>query len=256
MELQWSFNEDAANYDKYRPGYPQKLFDDVISYSQIKAGSKLLEIGIGTGQATLPFLQLGCRVKGIELGENLSAFVAEKYKGYGNFHVINMDFMSCPVEENSCDLIYCATAFHWLPREEAYLKIMSSLKKGGSVALFWNHPFPNRDDDPSNAASKKIYNKFRPSGKTQKEFGEEDCIIMAQELARHGFEKVAYRLYKRTRKLNTDEYIHLLNTYSDHRALDPTLKETFESEMRQAVNEAGGTINIYDTIDLYLAQKP
>ena len=166
-----------------------------------------------------------------------------------------MDFMSCPVEENSCDLIYCATAFHWLPKEEAYPKIMKALKKGGSIALFWNHPFPNRRDDPGNAASQKVYNHFRPSGKKQKEFGEADCMVMAQELVRHGFENVEYRLYKRVRTLDTDEYIHLLNTYSDHRALHPARKEAFESEMRRAVNEAGGTINIYDTIDLYLAKK-
>ncbi len=255
MELQWTFNEDAVNYDKYRPGYPQALFENVISYSQIKEGSKLIEIGIGTGQATLPFIQLDCKVTGIELGENLSTFVAEKYKAYSNFNVINMDFMNCPIEENSCDLIYCATAFHWLPKKEAYSKIMNSLKRGGSIALFWNHPFPNRVDDPSNIASQKIYNKFRHSGEKQKEFSKEDCIIIVQELTRYGFENVEYQLYKRVRKLNTDEYIHLLNTYSDHRALNPTLKEMFESEMRQAINEAGGTINIYDTIDLYLAQK-
>ena len=255
MELRLSFNDDAVNYDKYRPKYPQALFDDVVSYSKIKAGSKLIEIGIGTGQATLPFIQLGCRVTGIELGENLSAFVADKYKEYSNFNVVRADFMDFPIEENSCDLIYCATAFHWLPKEKAYKKIMNSLKKGGSIALFWNHPFPNRDNDESNAANKKIYDKFRHSGKKQKEFGEEDCIIMAQELTRNGFENVEYKLYKRVRKLSADEYIHLLNTYSDHRALDPNTKEAFESEMRQAVNEAGGIINIYDTIDLYLAKK-
>ena len=58
------------------------------------------------------------------------------------------------------------------------------------------------------------------------------------------------------RKLSTDEYIHLLNTYSNHRALEPPLKEAFESEMRNALDEVGGFINIYDTVDLYLAQKP
>ena len=85
MELRVSFDEDAANYDKYRPGYPQLLFEDVISYSQIKSGSRLVEIGIGTGQATLPFLQLGCQVTGIELGENLSAFVAGNIKSTAIF---------------------------------------------------------------------------------------------------------------------------------------------------------------------------
>lgn len=118
MELRRSFNEDTANYDKYRPEYPKELFQDIISYSQIESGCKLIEIGPGTGQATLPFIQLGCDIIGIELGDKLSSFVAEKYREYGNFRVINDDFMLCPVEENFYDLIYCATAFHWLQTGE------------------------------------------------------------------------------------------------------------------------------------------
>ena len=256
MELRRSFNEDAVNYDKYRPEYPKELFEDIESYSQIEAGNNLLEIGIGTGQATLPFIQLGCNITGMELGDNLSAFVTEKYSGYSNFKVINADFMLYPIEENFYDLIYCATAFHWLPKEEAYTKAMKSLKKGGTLALFWNHPFPNREDDPSNIANRKIYDKFRPSNKKQVEFGEKDCDIRVQELLQYGFEKVESKLYRRVRTLPAEAYIHLLNTYSDHRALDITVKEQFEAEMCQAINEVGGSINIYDTIDLYLAKKP
>lgn len=256
MELRRSFNEDEVNYDKYRPEYPSELFEDIISYSHIKQGSRLIEIGIGTGQATLPFIQLGCDITGIELGDKLSSFVAEKYGEHSNFKVINSDFMLYPVEENFYDLIYCATAFHWLPKREAYIKIMKSLKKGGTLALFWNHPFPNREDDPSNIENIKIYNKFRPSNKKQIEFSEKDCVTRVQELSQFGFEKIESKLYRRMRTLTTEAYIHLLNTYSDHHALDITIKEQFETEMRKAINEVGGNINIYDTVDLYLAKKP
>lgn len=256
MEPRRSFNEDEVNYDKYRPEYPNELFEDIISYSQIESGSSLIEIGPGTGQATLPFIQLGCNITGIELGDKLSSFVAEKYLNYSNFKVINADFMLYPIEENFYDLIYCATAFHWLPKEEAYAKVMKSLKKGGTLALFWNHPFPNREDDPSNIANEKVYNKFKPSNKKQIEFSEKDCSIRVQELQQYGFEQVESKLYRRVRTLDTEAYIHLLNTYSDHLALDITIKEQFETEMRKAINEVGGSINIYDTIDLYLAKRP
>ena len=256
MELRISFNEDEVNYDTYRPTYPDALFEDVVAYSQVGAGSRLIEIGIGTGQATLPFLRLGCDVTGIELGDRLSAFVGEKYSGYSNFRVINTDFMLYPAEDNACDLIYSATAFHWLPQEEAYAKIMRSLKKGGTLALFWNHPFPNREDDPSNMVNRRIYDKYRPSNKKQIEFCEADCAVRIHQLQQYGFKKVESKLYRRVRTLTTEAYIHLLNTYSDHRALDAGIKESFEAEMRQAIDDIGGSINIYDTIDLYLAEKP
>ena len=36
---------------------------------------------------------------------------------------------------------------------------------------------------------------------------------------------------------------------------DPTLKNQFAQEMQDALDRVGGKINIYDTIDLYLAEK-
>ena len=54
MELKLSFNEDVINYDRWRPNYVEALFNDVIDHTGINNTSKLLEIGVGTGQATLP----------------------------------------------------------------------------------------------------------------------------------------------------------------------------------------------------------
>ena len=60
-------------YDEVRPGYPEELFDDVVSLSGIPAGGRILEIGCGTGQATVPFARRGYRILCVELGENLAA---------------------------------------------------------------------------------------------------------------------------------------------------------------------------------------
>ena len=235
--LKKTFNEDVVNYDRSRPDYPEQLFSDIFSYSNISAQSRLLEIGIGTGQATAPFLNLGCTVTGIELGDNLSNYVEKKYQNYPNFQVINDDFMLYPIEENSLDLIYSATAFHWLPQSEAYCKIKKALKPGGTLALFWNHPFPNRIEDPSNRINMEIYQKYRPSDKKQIEFCEADCQARVQALSDAGFNDVEYKIYHRVRTLETNEYIHLLNTYSDHRMLDPEIRNQFESDMKKSAQE-------------------
>jgi ubiquinone/menaquinone biosynthesis C-methylase UbiE len=52
--LRTIFDEAASLYDEVRPGYPEDLFDDVISLSGIPAGGRILEIGCGTGQVTVP----------------------------------------------------------------------------------------------------------------------------------------------------------------------------------------------------------
>lgn len=254
MDLRLTFNEDEFNYDKYRPTYPKELFSDIINYSHISIDDKALEIGIGTGQATLPILQSGCTVTAIELGNNLTEYVKDKFNNYKNFNVINGDFMEYPIKSDFFNLVYCATAFHWLPLEHGYAKIKKILKYNGTIALFWNHPFPNRQNDISNIANRRIYNKYFPSNSEMKEFDENDCQKRINELKQFGFKDVTSKLYHCKRTLTSNEYIGLLNTYSYHRALLTEVKNNFEIDMKNAIDEVGGKINIYDTIDLYLAR--
>lgn len=75
------------------------------------------------------------------------------------------------------------------------------------------------------------------------------------ELEQYGFTDIKSKLYHHIRTLTSDEYISLLNTYSDHRALPADRKLAFEKDMKKAIDDIGGQINIYDTIDLYLARK-
>ena len=255
MELRETFNEDAVSYDRYRPDYPQELFRDIFSYSGIGKGSSLVEIGVGTGQATRPFLEAGCKVCGVELGDKLSAFAAEKFRAYENFAVHCGDFMEFPFEEASADLVYAATAFHWLPQEEACRKIKRILKPVGTLAVFRIHPFPNRMNDAANAANRRVYDKLRPTDEKIVEFSEADCAPLVEALRAQGFRDVEAKLYRRVRTLPTEDYIGLLKTYSDHRVLESELRRRFEDEMREAINAVGGSIRIYDTVALYLARN-
>ena len=66
MEKKLSFNENADNYDRLRPRYCSELFADIAAYAGLKKGAAALEVGPGTGQATQPFLDLGCRVTAVE----------------------------------------------------------------------------------------------------------------------------------------------------------------------------------------------
>jgi methylase of polypeptide subunit release factors len=43
------FDEEALLYDEVRPGYPEELFDDVVSLSGTPPEGRILEIGCGTG---------------------------------------------------------------------------------------------------------------------------------------------------------------------------------------------------------------
>lgn len=253
IDLRLTFNENAYNYDKIRPNYPDGLFKAVFDYLPICNGSSLLEIGIGTGKATLPFIKTGAKITAVELGSSLAEYCRVKFS-QENVTVINGDFMSCNLPDNSFDLVYCATAFHWLPKT-AYGKIKRILKPGGALALFWNHPFVRRADDKSNTAAARVYDKYRPTEKPIAEFQPADCEKISQELLNNGFQDIKSELYRRTRTLSSTEYISLMNTYSDHISLPCNTKSALERDMKTALDAVGGKINIYDTVDLYLARK-
>lgn len=255
MDLRFTFNEDVQNYDRWRPAYVPALFEQVLG--QVGEGPKsALEIGVGTGQATRPFLEAGYQVTAIDIGERMVAFTRRKFEAYPNFQAELTDFEGfCP--NGDFDLVYSATAFHWIPAETGYPKALALLKPGGTLALFWNHPYVNRLEIPMHRAVQAVYQKYRPSDKPNPpEFCEKDCGRVMERLEQYGFQNSGYTLFYSTRIFTGEEYVRLMNTYSDHRALPPDVKAALEREMADTIRSLGDQLTIYDTIDLYLAQKP
>ena len=255
MDKRFAFNEDAINYDKWRPNYCEELFHDIMEYSKLDGHKKALEIGIGTGQATLPFLKTGCDLTAIELGENLAEFSKNKFKDYKNFTIHNISFEDFKCNTNTFDLIYSATAFHWIDESVGYPKAFNLLRPNGTLALFWNKPFIGRKDDVLHQRIQAIYEKYKPSNTKPIENDENHYKELLERLKKYGFKDVKLKLYHKTRIFNSCDYISLLNTYSDHRTMNPKIKEQFEKEIRQAILENNNSLKIYDTMELYLARK-
>ena len=248
------FNEDEANYDRWRPTYVPQLFDAIIEYAHIDDAKNALEIGMGTGQATLPFLKTGCSVTAVEIGEKLAEYSRRKFSKFANLDVVTIDFegFQAPI---AYELIYSATAFHWIPEQIAYKKALDLLKPGGALALFWNHAFVGKEDDPLHVEIQHSYKKYWPNWKPLAEFIKSDCGRIVDTLLGYGFRDVGCDLYHGIRTMRSEEYIGLLNTYSDHRALPEDKKNGLEREIRLAIDAFGGKINVCDTMDLYLARR-
>ncbi|ERI92373.1 methyltransferase domain protein [Clostridiales bacterium oral taxon 876 str. F0540] len=216
----------------------------------------MLEVGIGTGQATLLILEKGCMLTAIELGDQLAGFSKYKFKNYENFEVKNLAFQDFKCPPNSFDLIFSATAFHWISEDIGYIKVYNMLKSGGVFARFANHPFKDKKRNNIHIAFENIYAKYMPGSLGGNEYNEEDAQNIANIASKYGFIDISCRLYQRTRTFTADEYTSLLGTYSDHIAIEETTRKKFFDEIREAINDNGGIITTYDTIDLQLARKP
>jgi len=261
MDLRKSFDSEVENYDKWRPRYCCKLFNDIIKHSNLNADKECLEIGCGTGQATEPILKTGSSLLAIELGANFTEFTRCKFMSYKNFQIENADFEKINLENNKYDLVYSGTAFHWIPEDIGYNKVYNILKSGGTIALFWNKPGPKSFDDPLHLKMQAVYAKYRGSeemkkAKAERENPEERYTKITNTIKKYGFVDVECCLYKQVREFTADEYVSLLCTYSDNIAQPEPTKTQFLKEMYNVIYDFNNNINVYDTIELYLARKP
>jgi SAM-dependent methyltransferase len=140
------FDVAAHDYLLGRPGYPQRVFDVLEQRGELRAGSSVLEIGPGTGQATLPLLALQARVTAVEPGSDLAATLRARAAG-GALDVIVSRFEDVDLPPASFDLVVSATAFHWVDPTMGIAKCANLLRPGGWLALWWTiWGDPDRED--------------------------------------------------------------------------------------------------------------
>ena len=107
-----TFNQAALDYDKARPGYPDELIKDVLSLSGIPPKGRIIEVGCGTGQATLPLAELGYSLDCLDIGKDLVALAKEKCRTFPkvSFQVISFEDYSGKKEDY--DLLIFDRSFH------------------------------------------------------------------------------------------------------------------------------------------------
>jgi SAM-dependent methyltransferase len=235
-ELKRTFDRVADLYEAARPEYPAELFDDLVALAGLVPGARLAEIGCATGKATRPLLERGFRVVCVELGAELAA-VARRNLGELPVEVHVAPFEEWEGERRSFELVYAATAWHWLDPAVRYRKAYELLRAGGHHA-FWNatHAFPD-GFDPFFTEIQAVYDEIGESYEEAwppppPEEEPDDCA----EIERSGlFEDVQTRRYLWERDYSAEEYIALLQTFSGHIAMGERAKRRLFQAVRDLI---------------------
>ena len=220
--LRSTFNQDAERYNRARPGYPAGLFDDLAELTSIGPGSRVLEIGPGTGQATRPLAERGCRVVAVELGADLAALARRNLAGFPSVDVVNAALEDWPLPAEPFDLVLAATAFHWIDPSVRVNKVADALRPGGFLATVSTHHVAGGDESFF-AEVQDCYVRFDPDTPSALTLKPATDIPSAHygldQSSRFG--PATLRRYEWDRRYTTAGHIDLLLTYSGHRALDP-----------------------------------
>ena len=131
VERALSFGAVAESYERFRPGYPDELFDLVAAYAGRPIGTAL-EIGAGTGKATRLFAGRGVAVTATEPD---AAMLAELRKHVpASVTTVAAAFEQLP--PGGFDLVYAAAALHWTKPEGRWERVSAMLAPGGVFASF------------------------------------------------------------------------------------------------------------------------
>jgi SAM-dependent methyltransferase len=128
------FSAGADAYDRGRPSYPAAAVQHVVAELGIGPGSRVADLGAGTGKFTELVLPTGATMVAVEPVAEMRAKVAalpgvEAVEGTGE---------AIPLPDASVDAVTVAQAFHWFDPAAALAEIARVLRPGGGLGLVWN----------------------------------------------------------------------------------------------------------------------
>jgi len=235
--LSRTFDAAAELYERARPAYPSELFDDLIGLAGVQSGDQLLEIGCATGKATRPFLERGFSVVCLEPGPRLAARARSNLAGFPvEIQVAWFETWDGPLAQ--FDLVYAASAWHWLDPASRYSKAHQLLRAGGHLA-FWTarHAFPP-GFDPFFAEIQAVYDEIGESHEGEWPPVPPDKIPdQAAEIEASGlFEAVQVRRYLWQHRYGAQQYIDLLNTFSGHISMDDEKRNHLYRQIKERID--------------------
>jgi SAM-dependent methyltransferase len=234
--LRATFDSAARLYDLARPDYPAELFDELVRLADLRPGASLLEVGSGTGRATVPLARRGYQITGIEIGAKLAERARQNLAGFPGAEIVQGTFESWrPPAGVTYDLVFAATSWHWVDPEVRYRRAWELLRPGGHLA-FWgaSHVFP-AGGDPFFGVIQDVYDEIGeglPPGSAFLRPGE--LPDAGDEIETSGlFGEVEIRHFDWEVRYDAEGYIRLLETFSGHIAMEQWKRDRLYGEIRR-----------------------
>jgi SAM-dependent methyltransferase len=197
------FDESAAAYDRFRPRYPDAVFDDIVELGNLQPGAPVVEIGAGTGIGTEALVERGLQVVAIEPSDGMRHLAQAKLGDRaqlcgGRFE----DFSTL----DAADAIVAFSAWHWVEPSVGLDLAARLLSAGGVLAVAWTEvvswgqgDFEDRLAEVTGSPWPKTVEHMRAS------------LVPVREDQR--FDEIAVRTHRFERDLDAQTFVGLTRTY-------------------------------------------
>lgn len=154
-----TFDRVAALYDRARAAYPDSVVQEMIEIAGVQPGSRVLEVGCGTGQLTRSLVAYNLELTAIDPAP-AAVGVARRNVGESvEWQVTTFEDHMC--REHTLDLIVSAGAFHWVDPDVGATKPARLLRPGGWLAIL---AIGERYDEPFASALMDLWVEHSDDG--------------------------------------------------------------------------------------------
>lgn len=251
------YDSIAEEYEKLRPEYPRDMIESLIMHTGIDQTSHLLEVGAGTGKATMILAEKGFKIDCIEIEPQMADILIRKTQPYPNISVTIDNFETWEkAEQRKYDLIYSAQAFHWIDENVRYKKSHELLKKNGQLALLWYISVVESTEmyQKLNMIFNQYKTGFSCSGK--------DNFAAFYDRERQHLEKTPYFHQIKAFTFTSEPigqsgelFVERFQTTSAYASLDQQTKTSVSNELLSAIDTLGGNVTSRLMYMLFIADR-
>ena len=196
------FSRRAENYDRFRPGYPQTLFQFLHEAVSVTSDLVIADIAAGTGIFTEQVAQWGDRIYVVEPNPYMRSMAYRRLTGRATCVFRNGTAEATGLPDDAVDLFVVAQAFHWFDlarvrtefervgRNEPYVAIVWNLRNTRSAfeadyeAFIRTYATDYLKVSQRKMAKADIHSFFAPARPRYRVFGHADSLTYQQLLGR------------------------------------------------------------------------
>jgi SAM-dependent methyltransferase len=252
------FGLDPVAYDSARPGHAPRVYEILVERCGLAAGTRVLEVGPGTGQATRRLLELGARLLALEPDPALAAYLEDTVGAPLEVRATALE--DAELAAARFDLVVAASSFHWVDEELGLAKLFETLRPGGWIALWWTLFGEEGEPDAFISATSRLLENLKASptrGQEGRPAHALDSEARLGALVAAGFEGAEHERMRWEARWDTDGIRALYGTFSPIARLEEAHKtEILDGIALIAERDFGGRVERTLVTSLYTAHRP
>jgi SAM-dependent methyltransferase len=130
------FGRTAADYERFRPGFPGSFFDKLVTDGWIGAGQRALDLGTGTGTLAIGFAESGLEVIGLDIAPELLDVAQHAADGRGlQVRFVRGRAEATGAADATFHIVSAGQCWWWFDSDAAFREVNRVLVPGGRLVI-------------------------------------------------------------------------------------------------------------------------